>query len=88
MGLLAWTAFKELFREIPKWVWLAGALLVGAYLWHLSSVSDAYRRGKADERAAIGAQTLERLDNALDAERRARDGLVPGGVPNAPYRRD
>jgi hypothetical protein len=83
------TLVLTLVKLIPvRWA-IYAAVIGGAYLWHTSTVSDAYRRGKADERAAIGTETLRRLDNALEAERRARDSLVPGGVPdNDGHRRD
>jgi len=79
-----------LIKLIPiRWAVYAAAL-AGLYIWHASIVSDAYERGKADVRAAIAADTLKRIDNALEAERRARDGLPSlGGVPdNDGHRRD
>jgi hypothetical protein len=83
------TLALTLIKLIPiRWAVYA-AIIGGAYLWHVSTVRDAYQRGKAEERAAIGTETLRRLDNALEAERRARDGLTPGGVPdNDGHRRD
>ena len=83
------TLVLTLIKLIPiRWA-IYAAVIVGAYLWHSSTVSDAYRRGKADERAAIGTETLRRLDNALEAERRALGGLPASGVPdNDGHRRD
>ena len=77
-----------LIKLIPvRWA-IYAAVIGAAYLWHVSTVSDAYKRGKADERAAIGTETLRRIDNALEAERRARNSLDTGGMPNDGYRRD
>ena len=84
------TLALTLIKLIPiRWA-IYAVLIGGAYLWHVSTVRDAYQRGKTDERAAIGTETLRRLDNDLEAERRARDGLPSaGGVPdNDGHRRD
>lgn len=82
------TLFLTLIKLIPvRWA-IYAAVIGAAYLWHSLAVSDAYWRGKLDERAAIGTETLRRLDNALEAERRARDGLDAGGMPNDGHRRD
>jgi hypothetical protein len=84
------TLALTLIKLIPiRWAVYA-AVIGGAYLWHVSTVRDAYQRGKTDERAAFVEDAQRRIGHALEAERRARDGLpAAGGVPdNDGHRRD
>jgi cytoskeletal protein RodZ len=80
-----------ILKVVPARVWIIAAVVLGLIGYHWLTVATARKEGEETHRAKVIEKTQERINNAVEAETRARDRLPadPGGMPdNDGFRRD